>query len=71
MPVLEMSLGETLRAVRQRKKMSLRELADECGISHAMIGNYENDKASPRFDKLQRICKALDIEILSLVNGAD
>ena len=62
------SLGVVLRKIRLKKKMSLRDLAEELDISHAYIGKLENNcnsgkKITPTIGTLIKISKALQIPL--------
>lgn len=47
-----------IRRARRGSGLSLRELAARAGTSHATIAAYEQGRKVPRFDTLQRICRA-------------
>jgi transcriptional regulator with XRE-family HTH domain len=42
------TIGETLRELRQAKKKTLEEAANEIGITRSALGNYENNIRVPR-----------------------
>ena len=45
------------------RKMSIRELSRESGITYTMIRDaYHGDRQSIKFDLLQAICKVLDVQ---------
>ena len=53
-----MDAASTLRAVRRDAGLSLRELARRAGTSHATLVAYEQGRAIPRVDTLDRILRA-------------
>lgn len=53
------SVGEKLRALRRRRSLNLRRLAERSGISHANLSLIERDKVSPSLNTLQAILSAL------------
>lgn len=53
------SLGETLRLLRHRARISRDDLAERAGVSAGAISNYENDVSMPPALTLRRICWAL------------
>lgn len=56
------TFGDWLKFLREQCKYSQQELADRSGVSKATISLLEKNKiASPRFDGLERIAKALGI----------
>lgn len=62
-----MTLGELLREAREKKGLSVRELAKMVGISHPTIYNYEQDNHTPRITHLKRLAQALDIKLEELI----
>ncbi|MGH9277134.1 MAG: helix-turn-helix domain-containing protein [Acidimicrobiales bacterium] len=52
-------MGETLRLLRHRARISRDELAETAGVSAGAISNYENDVSMPPARTLRRICWAL------------
>ena len=57
------AIGEKLRAVRQERKMSLRELADKAEISASMLSQIETGKVFPSVRSLYSIAAALDVSV--------
>ena len=58
-PALE-ALGALLRAQRQSKGLSLRELATRTGISNAYLSELERGRHEPSLSVLRAIASALD-----------
>jgi transcriptional regulator with XRE-family HTH domain len=58
-PTLE-ALGALLRAQRQAKGLSLRELATRTGISNAYLSELERGRHEPSLSVLRAIASALD-----------
>ena len=56
-------IGEKLRAVRQERKMSLRELADKAEVSASMLSQIETGKVFPSVRSLYSIADALDVSV--------
>ena len=52
-----------LRAERQRQQLSMRRLAEQAGLSQAMISLVENDLRNPTLDTLLRITGALQLNL--------
>jgi transcriptional regulator with XRE-family HTH domain len=57
------AIGEKLRAVRQERKMSLRELADKAEISASMLSQIETGKVFPSVRSLYGIASALNVSV--------
>ena len=52
--------------IRKEKGVSLNQLAKLTGISSSTLRNYENQKQSPRMDRLEKIAIALEVAIEDL-----
>jgi transcriptional regulator with XRE-family HTH domain len=64
------SLGESLKRIRKERGMTLIEAGEKSGMPMSTISKIENNKMSLSYDKLLRICNALDIDISELFSGA-
>jgi len=62
----EYNIGAKLRRARQKKKMSLKTLAQAIGCSTSLISLIENRKISPPIRTLSSIAKALNMSIADL-----
>ena len=62
-----MTLGQYLREAREKKGLSVRQLAEIVGVSHTTIYDCENDLSEPRISTLKWIAEALDISLIELV----
>ena len=60
-------IGEKLRKLRKYKNITLKELAGRSGLSVSFISNLERDLCSPTIDNLQKICEAMGLSIVSLL----
>ncbi len=54
-----MTLGENIKRLRKKLKMTQTELAEKSGIARATIGFYERDEQEPPASRLAKICYAL------------
>ncbi len=57
-------LAEALRAARQRKGLSQRELSQATGIPQAQISRIENAGVDARASTLINLSRALDLELM-------
>src|SRR5512146_1837676 len=57
------AIGENLRAVRQERQMSPRELADKAEISASMLSQIETGKVSPSVRSLYTIANVLEVSM--------
>ena len=62
-PVPEASVGGCLRALRDARGWSTRELAEQSGLAMNTLSLIENAKTSPSVSTLQQIARALDVPI--------
>ncbi|MCP8617555.1 helix-turn-helix domain-containing protein [Salirhabdus salicampi] len=65
---LARQVGETLRRIRQERKMSLQELADITDVSKLTLGNIERGEANPSLTVIWKIANGLTIPISLLLN---
>jgi transcriptional regulator with XRE-family HTH domain len=59
----EPSVGARLRSIRDRKRYSLRALAERCGLSINAISQIERGENSPTVSTLHRLANALGVQI--------
>lgn len=57
------AIGEKLRAVRQQRQMSLRELANRADMSASMLSQIETGKAYPSVRSIYSIAAALAVPV--------
>jgi transcriptional regulator with XRE-family HTH domain len=69
-PERDGNLGESLRRIRKERGMTLIEAGEKSGMPMSTISKIENNKMSLSYDKLLRICNALDVDISELFSGA-
>lgn len=63
--------AERLKEIRQRKRITQRELADLCGISDVQLSRYENEKMDPSLTNLEAIAQNLQVSIDYLMKLSD
>lgn len=63
------TLGDAVRFLRERKGISLRQLATQIGISAPFLSDLERDRRGT--DKLQQLATALDVsvDVLQALDG--
>lgn len=59
---MKYKFGEKLRTVRERKKLTLKDVAKKAGVSESLISQIERNKVSPSTDTLLLIADVLDID---------
>lgn len=58
-----MEFGENLKNLREMKGMSQAELADDLGVTRALIAQYETGAKAPNVNLAAKIAKALGVTI--------
>jgi transcriptional regulator with XRE-family HTH domain len=70
-----MDAAQTLRTARQRAGLTLRQLAERAGTSHATLSAYEHGRKTPSTDTLERVVRAagfrIDVELAPVVAHVD
>ena len=66
-----MNIGENIRQARQKAGLTQKELGEKLGVSQAAVGQFENDKSTPKIETLQKIATALNIKLSELVSIND
>ena len=56
-----MELGEKIRSLRQKRKISIEQLSEMSGLSKGLISQIERDITGPSVASLWKISKALDV----------
>lgn len=64
-------LGDRLRDLRQRKGLTLRQLADAAGVSPAMLSQVENGAADPSLATLRKLANVFDESIANLFSDPE
>lgn len=54
-------IGKTIAILRKAQKISQKELAEKCGVSHVFISSIERGQKKPSKELKTKIVKALDI----------
>jgi transcriptional regulator with XRE-family HTH domain len=63
----EKALANRIRAYRKLKALTQQELAERIGVSVAVLGSVERGTRKPKKDLLERIAKALKIQLNELI----
>ena len=61
--IKELNLGQKIKTLRQRKGLSLQQMAEKTSFSKPLLSQIENDVVAPPIATLMRISKALGINI--------
>jgi len=55
--------GEKIRAVREKKHMTLKAVAQQAGVSESLVSQIERNRVSPAIDTLLSLANVLDINL--------
>jgi quercetin dioxygenase-like cupin family protein len=58
-----MDIGSKIRAIRNRKKITIAQMCKETGLSKGFISNVENNNTSPSISTLQTIANFLNVPL--------
>ncbi|TCT26496.1 transcriptional regulator [Melghiribacillus thermohalophilus] len=65
-------IGNKIKEVREKKNMSITELARRAGIAKSYLSSIERGiQKNPSIQKLEKIAEVLDIDIHLLINKSD
>ena len=64
-----LKIGENLYRLREARKLSLRKVARQVGISHSVITLYERNERYPTIDVAVRICEFFEVPFEYLILG--
>lgn len=67
----DVDVGERLRVIRGRRRLTLREVAERAGLSESFLSQVERGRASASVASLRRIADALGIGISDLFQPAE
>jgi len=56
-------IGEKIKELRTEKGLSIRQLADSCGVGYQNLTKIENSKYNVSIDILSKILKSLDAQL--------
>ena len=65
---MNLSIGQNIRKIRKLKKWPMEALAEKAGVSMMCVWRVETGRTeNPQFETIERIAKALDVSIDSLL----
>jgi transcriptional regulator with XRE-family HTH domain len=70
-PSEELELGLRIRALRERRGLSLRVVAERAGVSESFVSQIERGVASPSVASLRALAEALGESIASFFDGSE
>src|SRR5215475_15127620 len=64
-------LGSAVRRRREQQKLSLRDVADQTGVSASTLSRIENGTGKPDADNIARLASWLDVPMERILSGRD
>lgn len=64
---MSLSLGATIRSMRERKLMTQKDLGDLLGITAQAVSKWEIGKAEPDSEFIRRLCQIFDVSANELL----
>lgn len=64
------TMGEMMRAARDRLGKSQAQIADELGVTQPLIAKWEGGRGSPRTEDVRRVAMAYGIKLELLIPEA-
>ena len=61
-----MTTGQRIKNARKAARMTQKELGEKIGVTFQAVAQWENDLRKPKFETLQRIADALNVEVKTL-----
>ncbi len=65
--VLAWSIGQKIRAAREKKNLTQEDLSKLTGIARANIARFETGRHAPKIATVQRVARALDLKTTDLL----
>jgi transcriptional regulator with XRE-family HTH domain len=59
----QFKFGEKIRTVRERRSLTLREVAGQAGVSESLVSQIERNRVSPALDTLLAIADVLNLDL--------
>ena len=67
--VYMINIGETIKKLRIKSKLTQQQLADKLFVSDKTISSWESSRTEPDFNMLSDICKALNASFFTLIGA--
>lgn len=64
-----MPTGSRIKEIRKQKGLTQKQLGEKCGMYESQIRKYENGKANPKIETLQKIATALECNLSDLMDS--
>lgn len=65
-----MTIGEKIKTLRRKKRLTQKQLGDLCGMADSAIRRYESGRAKPKIETIEKIANALGVPLNKLIDDA-
>ena len=66
-----LNLAASIRSLRLRNGLSQRQLATRMSVPRTYVSKIENEKATPTLSSLERLARALEVNVPDLLTGGE
>lgn len=66
--ILVKKVGLKIREIRESRNMSMMDLADKLDIEYNNLIRIEKGRTNPTLGTLYKICQALEVKLIDIVN---
>ena len=66
-----MKLGEHLRFIRRKRKLTLKDLSQDANLSVPYLSDLERGVVNPSIESLQKVAKAYNMKVQDLFTGVE
>ena len=66
-----MKLGEHLRFIRRKRKLTLKDLSQRADLSVPYLSDLERGVVNPSIESLQKVAKAYNMKVQDLFTGVE
>lgn len=63
----KMTIGENIRRIRKENGLTQKQLGERLNMTQSAIGQFENDKTSPKIETIDKIASALGVNIVDIM----
>ena len=60
---MKYKFGDKIRSVRERRSLTLRDVAEKAGVSESLVSQIERNRVSPAIDTLLALADALEMDL--------
>lgn len=60
---MDLDIGQRLKALREARNLSQRQLAEQCGVTNGMISMVEQNRTSPSVATLKKILEGMTVSM--------